>query len=84
MKPKLTEKQRSAARRKAGRRLELKHTHVLRELRKYYDRPKFHAQWGEKFNARRTEQIRSDMIEQYPQEYKEILKEEEANARTEL
>lgn len=84
MKPKLTEQQRSAARRKAGRRLELKHTYTLRELRRYYNSPKFHELWGEKFNARRTEQIRSDMIEQYPQEYKEILKEEEANARAKL
>lgn len=80
----LTEAQRSAARRAAGRRIERKHPFLLRELRKYYDQPKFRDAWGNRFDARRTEQIRSDIIEQYPAEYKEFLKEEENNARTKL
>lgn len=81
MKPKLTEKQRSAARRRAGRRLERSHPFMLRELRKYYDQPKYEELWGDKFNARRTEQIRSDIIGQYQEQYKTFLKEEEARER---
>lgn len=81
MNPKLTEQQRSAARRAAGLRIEREHMPLVRKLRLYYDQPKYRERWGVKYNARRTEAIRSDIIKAYKARYKEILKEEEAKLR---
>lgn len=78
----LTEAQRSAARRAAGRRIERKHPQMLRDLRSYYDQPKYRKRWGDHFNARRTEAIRADIISAFKQQYAEFLKEEEDRVRT--
>lgn len=75
----LTEQQRSAARRAAGRMLEKTYPTLTRELRRMYDdNPRYRVQWGKKYNARRTEQIRMDIAGQFPKQYSEFLKEEEA------
>lgn len=79
---KLTEAQRSAARRIAGRRLERAHPFMLRELRQYYGRQQYRDEWGDHFNARRTEQVRAEIQAAYPEQYRAFLKEEEENVRT--
>lgn len=82
MKVRLTEAQRSAARRAAGHRIELLHSTMLRDLRSYYDQAKYRTKWGDHFNARRTEAIRADIISAFRYQYQEILKEEEDRVRT--
>lgn len=57
---------------------------IVRRLRIYYDQAKYHARWGDKFNARRTEAIRADLMAQNKDQYKAFLKEEEANIRHDL
>ena len=81
-KNRLSEAQRSAARRAAGRRIEKAHPYLLRELRSYYNQPKYQKLWGDHFNARRTEAIRSDIISKNLDQYQQFLKEEEERART--
>lgn len=78
-KPRLTEAQRSVARRRAGRRLERNHMIIVHGLREYHetDRVKTDRHW----NARRIEAIRSELAATYPEEYARYLKEEEKNER---
>lgn len=72
---------RSRARRRAGFRLEKAHPVLTREYRRGYDTPSYRARWGKKFHARRTEQIRADLIRKYPREYEKLLQEELKNER---
>jgi hypothetical protein len=54
---------------------------MVRKLRLYYDQPKYHALWGAKFGARRTEAIRADIISAYKEQHAIYLKEEEMKIR---
>jgi hypothetical protein len=74
MKP--TERQRSKARRAAGKRLERRHPYFTRDLRRLYDEDKKIDHKDKKYEARRVEWIRADLSYTYPEEYATYLKEE--------
>lgn len=74
---------RSKARRLAGARLERKHPLITSQLRKLYnDSSSLLEMYGNHFNARRVEWIRSDVASKYPKEYKILLKEALHELRT--
>jgi hypothetical protein len=62
--------------------MERAHPYLLRELRSYYNQPKYQQLWGNHFNARRTEAIRTDIISLNQDQYQQFLKEEENRVRT--
>ena len=71
---------RSAARRRAGRRLELRHPLLTAQLKQLYiEDTKLRKRYDKHFNARRIEWVRADLAAKYPQEYKSYVKEEIKN-----
>lgn len=71
----------SKARRRAGFRLEKLYPNLALKLRQKYDTPSYRSRWGKKFYAQRTEQVRKDLMKQYPKLYDRLLREELANPR---
>lgn len=80
-----TERQRSLARRRAGKRLEDAHPALSRELRKLYSSDKLYVQlWGEKLPARLTEQVRGDIARAFRKQYRAFLAEEKEKIRDDV
>jgi hypothetical protein len=73
---KTSEQIRSAARRRAGKRLERRHPLLTAQLTQLYNDDKKLIKHTPRFATRRSEWVRADLQSKYATEYKQYLQEE--------